>query len=132
MIAATLQSTQLALAHGDVTLQPVSTDELEPLGEEWLTVNPYRGDETAIEIGKAAYGQNCARCHGIDAMSGGIAPDLRLMGPDAESDEWYAYRFRDGATRNGVTYMPPYGLIFKQEVAWAIRSWLDTLYDEDG
>ncbi|MEE4107805.1 MAG: hypothetical protein V2I24_00565, partial [Halieaceae bacterium] len=54
-------------AHGDVTPQPVNTDDLEPL-QEWVEENPYRGDETAIKIGTSAYAQNCARCHGLDAV----------------------------------------------------------------
>ena len=37
----------------------------------------------AIKIGGSAYGQNCARCHGLGAVSGGIAPDLRLLPTDA-------------------------------------------------
>ncbi len=122
---------RVVIAHGNVTTQLVNTEGLEPLGEEWLEVNPYRGNETAIEIGKLAYGQNCARCHGIEAKSGGIAPDLRLLGPDRESDRWFIYRFRDGATRNGVTYMPPYRDILGQEAGWAIRSWLDTQFVDE-
>ena len=65
--------------HGNVTPQPVDTSELEPLGEEWLYVNPYRGNEKAVEIGASAYNQNCARCHGLEAVSGGVTPDLRLF-----------------------------------------------------
>ena len=65
------------LAHGDVTPQAVDTSALPEIGEAWLEKNPYSGNAKAIEIGQSAYGQNCARCHGLDAESGGIAPDLR-------------------------------------------------------
>ena len=32
-----------------------------------------------MQIGSSAYNQNCARCHGLEVISGGIAPDLRLL-----------------------------------------------------
>ncbi|WP_260602156.1 aldehyde dehydrogenase family protein, partial [Pseudomonas aeruginosa] len=55
----------------------------EPLGKEWRDTNPYREPyakhDLAVEIGASAYNQNCARCHGLEAKSGGIAPDLRLL-----------------------------------------------------
>jgi cytochrome c-550 PedF len=71
-----------ALAHGDVAPQPVDTAALPDVGEEWLTSNPYRemgGDvfAAAIDIGASGYNQNCARCHGLEVVSGGLAPDLR-------------------------------------------------------
>ena len=66
-------------AHGNVLPQPVDTTALPDIGEAWLVKNPYRGNATAIKIGESAYGQNCARCHGLEAMSGGIAPDLRYL-----------------------------------------------------
>lgn len=112
--------------HGDVQPQPVDTAGLAPLGDEWLEENPYRGDELAIKIGEHGYTQNCARCHGIDAVSGGIAPDLRLLDPAAEGDEWYISLTRDGYTQNGVVKMPAFNGILNQEAMWAIRSWLDT------
>lgn len=115
-----------AFGHGDVQPQPVDTTGLEPLGDQWLEVNPYRDNEVAIKIGEHGYTQNCARCHGIDAVSGGIAPDLRLMDPGADGDEWYILRTRDGYTQNGAVKMPAYNGILNQEAMWAIKSWLDT------
>jgi cytochrome c-550 PedF len=118
-------------AHGDVTPQPVNTDDLEPL-QEWVEENPYRGDETAIKIGTSAYAQNCARCHGLDAVSGGMTPDLRMLNDEFEwdskaaSDEWYIQRVRHGAVVQGRVYMPPFENILSQEAMWAIRAYLDT------
>ena len=40
-----------AFGHGDVQPQPVKTDGLKPLGAEWVTENPYKGDAHAISIG---------------------------------------------------------------------------------
>lgn len=122
-------------AHGDVAPQPVDTTGLEDLGDEWKTRNPYSKNETAIEIGKSAYNQNCARCHGLGAVSGGIAPDLRYLAHDLEGDEWYVYRVREGAIRNGITYMPKFaesnGGPLSQEALWSIRAWLETIYTEE-
>ena len=121
-------------AHGDVTPQPVDVTGLEPLGEEWHASNPYTGNEKAIEIGASAYNQNCARCHGLEAISGGIAPDLRALEPGEYGDEWYIERVRNGAIRNGITYMPKFaesdGGPLSQEALWAIRAYLETRYDE--
>lgn len=116
-------------AHGDVQPQPVDTTGLEQLGEDWREKNPYSGNDTAIEIGASAYNQNCARCHGLGAVSGGIAPDLRELPDGAEGDEWFVYRVRNGAIRNGVTYMPKFEGILSQEALWAIRAWLETVVE---
>lgn len=119
-------------AHGDVTPQAVDVSELPPLGDEWRAENPYRGDETAIKVGDSAYNQNCARCHGLEAISGGITPDLRkLNDPDeffdaAEADDWFMQRIRKGAVIDGRVYMPPFEGILSQEAMWAIRSYIDT------
>jgi cytochrome c-550 PedF len=71
-----------AAAHGDVTPQAVDTRTLPQLGKELKAENPYRGHGEAIRVGASAYNQNCARCHGLEAISGGIAPDLRKMDND--------------------------------------------------
>lgn len=128
----------LAIGHGDVSPQAVDTTGLEPLGEEWLIDNPFRGNETAIEIGSSAYNQNCARCHGLQAISGGIAPDLRMLNVNEtffsiqEADEWYMSRVRGGAVVNGRVYMPPFESLISQEGMWAIRAYLDTRHPEEG
>lgn len=118
-------------AHGDVTPQAIDITGLEPIKDSdtvWLEKNPYLGNEKAIEIGKHAFAQNCARCHGIDAISGGIAPDLRETLPlGEEGDTIYKERMVNGAIRNGVTYMPKFDGVVKQEGLWAIRSWLESV-----
>lgn len=120
-----------SFAHGDAAPQPVNVSTLPPLGEEWLETNPYRDNEEAFEevikVGKTAYTSNCARCHGLGAVSGGISPDLRELDEGEEGDEWYIYRARTGATRNGITYMPAFEGIFSQEAMWAIRTWIETV-----
>lgn len=124
-----------ALAHGDVTPQAVNTDGLQQLGEEWLDENPYRApyenNAHAIEVGQSAYTQNCARCHGIDAISGGIAPDLRYLDEGIEGDEWYKERVINGAVRDGRVYMPRMADYLSQEALWAIRTYLDSKHVEE-
>ncbi|MEZ5477364.1 MAG: cytochrome c-550 PedF [Thiolinea sp.] len=118
-----LTATTQAFAHGDVTPQAVDTTGLDSLGEEWLVENPYRGNEKAIEIGASAYNSNCARCHGLEAVSGGIAPDLREL-HNVDDDEYFIGKIRNGVNRNGVTYMPGFEEVLNQEAMWSIRAWL--------
>lgn len=118
------------LAHGDVVPQAVDVSTLKPLGKDWLPTNPYRKDKEAIRIGTSAYTQNCARCHGIDAISGGIAPDLRYLPKGDEGDEIFMQRVRHGSVRDGRVYMPPFEGIFSQEAMWTIRAWLETVHEE--
>ncbi|MDR6850414.1 cytochrome c-550 PedF [Sphingomonas sp. BE137] len=117
-------------AHGNVLPQPVDTTALPDIGEAWLVKNPYRGNATAIKIGESAYGQNCARCHGLEAMSGGIAPDLRYLDVAEVGDEWFIDRYQHGSARDGKVYMPPLGDVLGQKAGWAIRSWLDTKHQD--
>lgn len=120
----------LALAHGDVVPQAVETSGLPKLGEGWLPENPFRANKRAIEIGASAFAQNCARCHGLGAVSGGIAPDLRYLPLGAEGDEWFLTRIRGGSVRDGRVYMPKFEGILSQEAMWSIRAWLETVHEE--
>lgn len=129
-----------AFAHGNVTPQAVDTTGLDPVGEAWRSDNPYSGNPKAIEIGASGFNQNCARCHGLEAISGGIAPDLRRLDNDCatmkdpekrhacvvEMDEYFVTTVRHGRSRNGAVYMPPFEGVLSQEAMWAIKSWLET------
>jgi cytochrome c-550 PedF len=140
VVVTTAITANRAHAHGDVTPQAVDVRGLKPLGTTWSAENPYRGDAKAITVGTSAYNQNCARCHGLEAISGGIAPDLRKLDNDcapmadakkkamcvAEMDTYYAGKVRKGVTRNGAVYMPPFDGILQQEAVWAIKSYLET------
>ena len=128
------------MAHGDVTPQAVDTSTLPSLGSAWRLDNPYRGNAAAIKIGSSAYGQNCARCHGLEAVSGGIAPDLRKMDNECATqkdakkqamcvqatDEYFVGRVRRGFTRNGAVYMPPFEGILNQQAVWSLKSYLES------
>jgi len=105
-----------------VTPQAVDTSSLRTLGEPWRAENPFVTQEAAIKIGTSAYNQNCARCHGLEAVSGGIAPDLRKLDNDNDNDndcaslkdapkkaahvkgndDYFLTAVRHGRTRNGA------------------------------
>lgn len=128
----------VVIAHGDMAPQPVKTEGLPDIGEEWLTENPYREDKVgketwqkAVDIGNSGYTQNCARCHGLGVVSGGLAPDLRFLEASEVGDEWYVERFRHGFTQNGTTKMPAFGDVLGQKAAWAIRTYIEAR-PEDG
>lgn len=133
----------LAHAHGDVVPQSVDTSTLPQLGEKWRDSNPYStGDANAeaLRIGTSAYNQNCARCHGLEAISGGMSPDLRKVDADCmgmasdaaknscfkEIDEYFLATVRRGRVRDGRVYMPHFEGILSQEAMWAIRTYIET------
>ncbi len=124
-----LVSASDALAHGDGAPQPVDTSGLEPLGEEWIATNPYRNNpklhDIAVEIGSRGYNSNCARCHGLEVKSGGMAPDLRELGESETEDAWFLSRVLQGATVGGRQKMPPFEGLLNQEAIWAIRTYID-------
>lgn len=125
-----------AFAHGDVTPQAMDTSKLPELGEEWLEENPWRDPTSdswlkAVSIGASGYNQNCARCHGLEGVSGGLAPDLRKLSADLDGDEWYMERFRNGATQNGITKMPGFEKILGQQAGWAIKTYVETRPEDD-
>ena len=131
LIALGSMTTMRVEAHGDVVPQAVDVSTLKALGAEWRKENPYRGDKEAIRIGSSAYNQNCARCHGLEAVSGGIAPDLRMLPVgDAEADDYFLNTVRRGRVRNGAVYMPPFEEALSQEAMWATRAYIETRHEE--
>ena len=137
-----LQATAFALLTGTafaaglpLGITEVDNAGLPDVGEAWLAENPYRDADhevwvRAIEVGESAYTQNCARCHGLGAISGGLAPDLRMLQAADYDDEWFVERFQHGATQDGITKMPAFGDVLSQKTAWAIRTYIETRPDE--
>ncbi|MBO6759013.1 MAG: cytochrome c-550 PedF [Roseibium sp.] len=124
-----------AHAHGDAAPQSVDTTGLPDLPEELAATNPWRhadGDLLfkAVEIGAKGFNSNCARCHGLEAISGGLAPDLRFLEADEWGDEWYLERVLNGYEQNGAVKMPPFQDILNQEAVWAIRLYIETRPDD--
>ena len=143
LAAALVLSASQAWAHGDVVPQAVDTSSLPQLGTKWLDANPYStgpAHKEALRIGTSAYNQNCARCHGLDAISGGISPDLRKFDDDCkgladpvkkqacfkEMDDFFLATVRRGRTRDGRVYMPPFQGTLTQEAIWSIRTYIET------
>lgn len=131
----------LAVANEVAVAPTVSPDGLPPLGESWLAENPYRGNPAAITIGQQAYNQACARCHGADASTNTApAPDLRQLNrycrriSDVElnaacmrdNDAYFSKTVRNGKVIVGVTHMPPWQGVLKQELAWAIQAFIES------
>ena len=133
----------VAHAHGDVVPQAVDTHTLPQLGTKWLESNPYSTGEAhteALRIGTSAYNQNCARCHGLEAISGGMSPDLRKIDSDCmgmadevkkmscfkEMDDYFLSTVRRGRVRDGRVYMPHFEGILTQEAIWSIRTYIET------
>lgn len=138
-------------SHGNVIPQGADSSAMPDfeLGDEsddyWVFENPYRsyeGDvkDKVVKFGESAYGNNCAGCHGLQAISGGINPDLRLLSPDrADDDLWFVELLRNGTSKG----MPALGgipegssePILDQKTLWAIKSYLEVRREvaiEDG
>jgi cytochrome c-550 PedF len=144
VLALAALGTGAVMAHGDVVPQAVDTSTLPQLGTKWLDANPYNEQsparKEALRIGASAYNQNCARCHGLEAISGGISPDLRKMDSDCtgladaakkascmkEMDDFFIATVRRGRVRDGRVYMPPFEGTLSQEAIWTIRTYIET------
>ena len=127
-----------AFAHVDVTPHPLDTSTLPPLGKDWVA-NPYRGNAEAIAVGAVGYLHNCAGCHGLNAVSGGIAPDLLKAGAVCigmsassqascwkDTDDFFKDIVLEGKkTSDGRATMPAYNEVFTQEAVWALKAYVD-------
>ncbi|WP_166263297.1 cytochrome c-550 PedF [Marinobacter caseinilyticus] len=117
----------IAMGHGNVTPQGVDTGSLPELGAEPLMENPFReggqhGDMNAqaVNVGESGYAGNCAACHGIQAMSGGMTPDLREL--EAWDDEYFI-----GRVLGGYGNMPSFKGTLDQNAIWAIKTYVESL-----
>ena len=55
-------------AHAFQIITPqVDTSALPSTAKTWDEPNPLRGNKDAIAIGRSAFNQSCAQCHGTDA-----------------------------------------------------------------
>jgi len=136
-----LATTEIAAeAHGDVTPHSFDTSSLKPLGTLWIQSNPYRDSEKAASVGSVGYMHNCAGCHGLNVISGGIAPDLLKLNNDCldlpnkskmalcldEVDNYFKDIVLKGTkTGDGRFTMPAYESVFTQESVWAIKTYID-------
>jgi cytochrome c-550 PedF len=128
LCASALAWAPLAVSDGNVTPQPVDADELPDLRRDALTENPFRKgndfgkfNEDAIKFGTGAFASNCAQCHGIEAKSGGLVPDLREL--TEWDDEYFIGRVMNGTARG----MPSFKTSLDQTTIWSIRTYLESI-----
>ena len=125
----------------DAQAPAVDTAGLAELTEPWPEENPYRGNPVAAAVGRAAFNQACAVCHGQDADGArSPAPDLRRLGRACKQVQDPGLRrrcmqdvdvhFRDSVRRGkvkvGVRHMPAWDRVLKPELVWAIRSFIES------
>jgi mono/diheme cytochrome c family protein len=118
----------------------VDTSALPALTKEWAETNPYRGNAVAIQVGRAAFNQSCAMCHGDDADgSRSPAPDLRRLGRacgrvkdmalktrcQSDADNWFVQSVLHGKKKFGIEHMPAWDGILKPQVIWSLRSFVE-------
>ena len=77
-------------------------------------------DET-LAIGKRAYGNNCAVCHGFQAYSSGLVPNLRYCAITNSEQAWNNVVVGGALAEQG---MPNFGKIIDVQTAQAIRAYV--------
>ncbi len=129
------------LAHAEVPAAPVvDTSALPATPQGWAEPNPLRGMPEAIRIGREAFNQSCARCHGADANGARApAPDLRRVGgsckkvrdPEllqrclADADHHFIKSVRLGKKKFGIEHMPAWEAVLTPQLAWALRTFAE-------
>ncbi|ATE59541.1 c-type cytochrome [Thauera sinica] len=130
-------------AHARTTPVPpvVDTAGLPALQQPWPKHNPYRGNALAAEVGRSAFNQSCAGCHGVDADGEhAAAPDLRRLGRScsrvrdaefrqrcvADVDHYFRDSVLKGKVKVGVEHMPAWEGVLAPELVWAIRSFVES------
>ena len=140
-LALALLSTAGAAVAIEAIAPQVDASGLPEQARQWAEINPVRGNPDAIAIGKSAFNQSCAKCHGADAnASRSPAPDLRRIGlackrvrePElqqrcmSDADAFFVKSVRYGKQKFGIIHMPPWEGIIAPEVVWAMRSFVET------
>ena len=135
----------MALAVGAQAIERVApqvdTSPLPAQAQTWTEPNPLRGNAQAAAIGQTAFNQSCAKCHGENANGARApAPDLRRIGTrckriedDAlrqrcleDADAFFIKSVRYGRQKFGIVHMPPWEGVVSPELAWALRSYVET------
>ncbi len=143
LLAAGLMLVALAASAANVAVAPVlDRSSLAPLGDVWREGNPYRGNAQAISLGKSAFNQSCAACHGVDAtpVGGAPAPDLRQLNRYCrgianpvlqaacmvDNDQYFKKTVQQGKVVVGVRHMPAWKDVLLQEDVWAIQAFIES------
>lgn len=89
-------------------------------------VNPYAGSADAAAAGKVLFDENCAKCHGEDALGRHGRPSLRSGRVTHATDGELAWLLRNGSTWKG---MPSWSSLPEPE-RWQIITYLRALQHE--
>ncbi len=79
------------------------------------------GSEDQVQAGAAHYTRICSVCHGIDAASGGVLPDLRHSAYAADAEAWRGIVIEGALSDRGMISFAP---IFSDADAEAIRAFV--------
>ncbi|ANQ86137.1 putative cytochrome c550 [Azoarcus olearius] len=141
LLGAALLAAALPALALDAQRPQVDASALAPQHGQWQADNPYRGDPRAAEIGRSAFNQACAPCHGADADGHAApAPDLRRLGrsctriaDDAlrqrcqrDVDHYFVSSVLKGKVKVGVVHMPAWDGVLEPELVWALRSFVES------
>ncbi len=85
--------------------------------------NPYAGQPEAIAAGKILFHDNCAQCHGADALGRRHRPSLRTQRIHLATDGELAWLLKNGNSWKG---MPSWSSLPEQQ-RWQIIAYLRTL-----
>lgn len=92
---------------------------------EATTTNPYDGDSTAASRGRQLFvGMNCTGCHGFEAKSGLMAPQL--------TDNYWRYGGSDADVFNSIYEgrakgMPAWGAVLSTNQIWELVAYIRSL-----
>lgn len=85
--------------------------------------NPYANNVEAVAAGKNLFQENCARCHGADAMGKNGRPSLRSDRVQHATDGELAWLLKNGEIFKG---MPTWSALPEQQ-RWQIIAYLRSL-----
>ncbi|WP_231639079.1 PQQ-dependent dehydrogenase, methanol/ethanol family [Sphingomonas profundi] len=100
---------------GAAKLPPAPAVSLPPL-------DPPAATQPGAQVasGEHDYFAYCSRCHGVNAISGGVVPDLRHSGL-LGNDGWYEVLLKGALTENGMASFAP---VLSRDRVTAIRAYV--------
>jgi len=77
--------------------------------------------QVVLDKGETVYANNCVTCHGDQAFSSGLIPNLRFSAITKSADAWRAVVLEGALLEKG---MPNFGKVFDADTAEAIRAYV--------
>jgi len=84
--------------------------------------------EDILKKGSAAYAYACVTCHGDQAYSSGLIPNLRFSAALSDAEYWNEIVYEGGLAENG---MPNFGKLFDQETVESVRQYIISLANSE-